>query len=251
MTQQRPSWLPVDREYASVRSRFGLRARFGRMLTGILPTVVLEQHWPTEQLDMFGINASTDGGVAGEFHACSLFNRSDDLELLVWQVTAFVVNFQGTTRGFPVHIFTPLQTYDPTVTPAATPPAPADGLFFPMLQTAVSVGIPGLVGDAVVEVGSNPSLQVLTVDGLARVSIGPRKLDFNGWTESAFQFPLQNRDSHVNLGVQASPAPPLRVKPQQRLCVQSTSTMQGPGGGTSQALEANFIYSQRPFFAGR
>jgi hypothetical protein len=215
-----------------------MRARLGEMLSGVLPVAVVDRHWHQEELDLWGLNVATDIGVVpNRHHAVSLHNPSTEdplLEVLVWRVNAclFDVN-TGRPRPGPIHLFTPLTpAYNPHSSPATIP------LHFPWLQTPASFGDEVALSRVHGDAGGNPALQVVTVNGVATTSIGP-----SVWTITGHGLAGEEHMPFAELGPGPT-APPLRVKPGQRLTVQHLIS-QG-----LLTLQANFWFSQRPFYPG-
>jgi hypothetical protein len=239
-----PTWENTDRTWPAFRKRHGVRRRIGQMLTGIIPTIELEKSWAPDQLDIYGANGSTDGAAALELHSVALHNPSDDLELLVWKVESKA----RTTGGFsdPTetirHLFTPLQTYNPTLNPAPIP------IFISALSTATATGDAARLARAHLDCGSNPVLMVLTVDfgagPVATTMIGPSNSHslqrFNMPPAFSFWFPHGQWTVHYEA---TGSCPPLRVKPGQKLAVAETAN--SPTG--THMIEANFWWSERPF----
>lgn len=233
-----PTWLPIDRDYAQVRRRVGIQQRIGEMLTGILPTYVLERNWPGDQLDMWGANGVCSPPLNGNLQSVSLFNQSADQELLVWRVESNFVDgvSEQISRPFQMHIFTPLQTYDPASLPSAIP------FFFPWLQPVAPPESARLSPNAFLIAGSNPAIQVVTINGVPTSSIGPILHPAADATSGFFSVGVAPVWSRF---WQAGDVPPIRVRPGQRLTVQSLF----PAFGNDH-LEANFWWSERRFDRG-
>jgi len=214
------------------------------MLDGVIPVVVAENHFPGDQLDFFGLNAETDTFAAfgpGAVHLYIELIAPADLEVLIWDVQATVLN-NGVPDELPVHLFTPLQDF--ALLGGATNPLIPNPvlpfLYFPWLQP-VSQPESGRLSQTLSQAGATSGLQVVSVNGIPTTSIGPiRNSQAVAGSALFFGGLLWNRF------YSSSYRPPLRLKPETRVAVQTTVA-----DTRGLALGANFIYSERPYEPGR
>lgn len=244
-----PTWRAIDRDYAQVRRRVGMQGRLGWFLSGILPTYQVERNWPGDQLDLWGANGRTSTPSPAGHPSISLHNGSDllpegeRLELLVWRVVAKFMQPSGffpqlVQMGFQdLHIFTPLQTYNPSAVPDAIP------LQFPFLQPVDLGESVRLARVGHLDVGSNPALMVLVINGVPTTGIGPI-VTANLGAGISTAFGVAN---HLDFGPGAGDVPPIRLKPGQKLTIQGL--IPSPGGG-DEALDASFWWSERRYDRG-
>lgn len=237
MTQ--PRWFPIDQDFPRTRKRLGIGTRIGQVLTGILPTVVLEQNWPEDQLLTYGINGICDFTAVGPglFQSCSLVNTSTEpnpVEVLVWKVEASVYNEVSvqTFRSWLCHLFTPLPGYNPAAVPATIPE------FFPWLQPIAS-GDVVRISNATMLCGGNVALPIAIVNGVPTSVIGP-VLGLKS-TPNAQQ---RGQNPERQFGWAAGPSPPLVIRPGGSLTLQRLIPTPA---GNPDSLEANFYYSERAY----
>jgi len=217
------------------------------MLTGILPTYLLERSWPRDQLDLWGIDGITNGSIpagvplhcSGSLHNISdQFQRELQKELLVWRVTGELhnsVNEQVVTE--PLHLFSPVVGYNPELIPA-TGPLPFTGTFLPWLQPQRPGQTAFFPTAGHQDMGYNPLPQVVVVGADTHIGIGPtqgisRDVGLQGLTRRNLDFSLGGVD-----------APPFRIQPGRKLTVQTTRP-QAPG--FSIRLDVAFWYSERDY----
>jgi len=221
------------------------------MLGAILPTYQVERNWPGEQTSMFGAEGVTGQGMTADGHlAISLHNTSDllpreeQLELLVWRFNAdlFIFTDQSRFGGSPLHIFTPLQDYNPTEVLGSGPP-----IFFPWLQPVSPGESAHLSRAGHLDAGQNPSLMVVTVNGVPTTAIGPALVN-RGQVAVAggFAFGLNGGNAY-EFGLPGIDTPPMIVRPGQKLTVQSVVQFLAPN---SLQLRANFWWSERKWVVG-
>jgi hypothetical protein len=195
------------------------------VLTGIIPTAQVDRSWPKDVGDVWG---AFHQGFANINTYAAVELVAQRRRLRVYRVTAWeglsTAIFNPTNnRG--LHLFTPLQTYDPTVLNRT--------LQFPWLQTGYLPGQAGYLGEAFTLGGANVALQVVTVNGVNYTAIGPAFIH-GGSTALA----SSSRDhEHV---LWDSQDPPLLVQPFTSLCVQSWA----PAGANNYHVSASFIYSE-------
>ena len=213
------------------------------MLDGVIPVVVAEQHWPGDQLDIFGLNAITDTQTdfgPGATHLTIIF-VAGELEVLLWKVEAASRVATG-LEDFPVQMFTPLQNYG-LVGGASNPliPNPVNpAIYFPWLQP-VNQGDAGRLSRSVALAGAISGQQLVSVNGVPTTSIGPIMQTLSvGNVGLLFgnYWPQYHGSSYT---------PPLRLKPFTRLALQMTVS----GGSGGNHISANFYYSERAFEPGQ
>lgn len=250
-----PRWWRIDKDYARVRKQLGISTRLGEILTGILPVYIVEQAWPIDQLDVFGVSGITVDSAFGTtpfFHSCSLLNQLSDVrppeELLVWRIDANVYAvtqdpvtgeaFFSDSRSAGLHVFTPnLEFYNPAQTSVQE--------FRPWLQP---IGGPRSAqlrtSNARMICGHAPTLETVIVNGVPTPAVGPRMTRIMENTGSSFTNIL---GANLGFGWTPSPAPPLLVRPGSELTVQSVSPMKISSGlfTDGQRLEVSFWFSTR------
>lgn len=215
-----PRWQPSG--IANALTAFVRRYRLGTSITdvwtGIIPVAQVDKHWQDDRLDIWGmfVQGGADAGPAPQLLSATLF--AQDLEVLVHRVDGWWAG-QVSNR---VHLFTPLQTYDP----AATNP----NVFFPWLQTMVQTGDAGRLSRAFGIGGYNGAHQVVTVSGTPFTTFGPFSPLHTELTPGG--------RVHRFWGFQD---PPIRLKPFERLTVQAL----GQAAFITDVLGANFYYSER------
>lgn len=239
-----PIWNPIQRTFDAIRNRYDLTQRIGEMLTGILPVIVLDRHWPGEQMDFYGLNAATDAFnafPAPPVHLYIELQAPPDREVLIWAIEATALSV-GTPQENPLHLFTPLQDY--ATIGGATPWIPNGVLppiYFPWLQPIAATDA-GRLSASFARAGATSALQVVSVNGIPTTSIGPTKQTFN---QNTGGFVASWGNEYTSF--YSSPFfPPIRLKPDARIAVQTTTA-----GNTGVNMEANFWYSERLYAEGQ
>lgn len=227
-----PRWVQsgISNSCAALVRRYRLNAAVTEVLNAVLPVVQVDKHWQSDRLNLWGAFGQFDYTAlgAGE-HGAVMLVGADDRETLVHRVVAneqVASNIPDTH----VHLFSPLQTYNPVLN--------GPTLYLPWLQGSVTPSDPAALSRAFVLSGSNPGQQVVVVNGVPQVSIGP-----------VFNCKVQN----VTVGALTSftgdnpelwsfQDPPLRLLPSQTLAVQGLVPRSGPLAGS---LNVSFFYSER------
>ena len=236
-----PTWLDTIRDFASFRTRWGLRTRISGVWSGVLPTVQLERHYDDNLTDQFGASTATAVGSPTGFHAISLFNDSTDREYLVWNACGYVIapSIPPFSIQNSVHFFTPLEAYDPFS-------STLDRVDFPWLETGYQRPAIARIGTGQLLAGSALLQQQVTIASVLFTTIGPTHripATFGGGTLNLTYSQEANwlyRNAHPQ-------QPPLRIKPGEQLCCQSLTTL---GIAGLNHLEGFFIWSERPFARG-
>jgi len=225
-----PRWVQHAKSLIGVRRQWSVNENLGEILTGVLPTVEVDKVRTLEQENIYGMFCQVTGdGV--NLGACQI--GAERVELLVHQVEFWVDAI--TTRAPTVHLFTPLQTYDPFDVAGPT-------IFFPWFQgpAVAPPGNPlgqatGALSTAVGRSGLGSALMSVIVNGVPVVAIGPT-------------YPYERWTTFVGAGggtmrkIWTFQDPPLRIRPFQNLTVQ---TLLGIMLGAGQPLNVNFYWSER------
>lgn len=220
-----PRWVQHAKALVGLRRRWSVNSSFGEILNAVMPVVQVDKIVPTEDQDLFGMFVQGVGdGV--NITACALAAQARDV--LVHKIDFWVDAI--TTREPTVHIFTPLQTYDPF-------DVSLQNIFFPWFQGAARAPpndpfgqATGTLGDPIGLAGLASGLMSVIVNGVAITAIGPTYpfIVGSGGGEARPIWGFQD--------------PPIRVRPFQRLCVQTTI---GNMLGLNQPLNVSFWYSDR------
>lgn len=251
-----PRWAALSRSYNALQRRLGLQNQPATEgWNGLLQVIQADRHWHSEDLRMFGaVGVSWGAGdpdmTTARHHTVSLHNPTDDRELLVYRAAGWVSAGFDTSFQVPgSHIFTPLEAYY-ELQPAgpyfpreaaAGPPVILDPFAFPWVQTGTGPGDNTIdLGSAHLDQGTHSALQAVTVQPLGVFStIGPRHVQTGALAAAGAQPALGSR-------FQGPDSPPLRLKPRQRLALQSlvahrSTSLQG------LALEVEFWWSERAY----
>jgi len=196
-----PRWLSLGRQFTALRRRYNLNVPLGELLTGILPTVEIDKHYPDDTLDLWGMFSQAVGDAVN-LESCSLVAGAR--EVLVHRVDVWDEG-TGSANGIDWHMFTPLQTYNPVG-------VAAQSVQFPWAQMKANTQDTGQLSRAFGLSGTAAGLQVVTINGVPVTSVGPV------YSGQVFV---------VNTAVGTSPIkaweaqnPPLRIKPFGILTVQ-------------------------------
>lgn len=221
-----PRWLYHSKSFLYWRKRFRLNADPQEMLTGVIPVSIVDRSWPDDTRYLWGAFHSTLTRI-NQHAAVELVAQRRALR--IHRITAWMSI--GTPPypwvGYPIHLFTPLQNYDPV---------PNDTTIgFPWLQTAYRQGQDGALGDAFLLGGNNAAMQTILVNGVPYVSVGPMALA--GGTSGAVTLNTKWNESVLWSGQD----PPLVVQPFTSICVQ---TFFAAGATSTYALNASFFYSE-------
>lgn len=225
-----PRWVNHAKALIGLRRRWSVNASFGEILTGVLPVIQVDKVLPTEDQDIYGLftQALADGV---NLPACQLTAQRQDV--LVMRIEVFV---DAVSQRFPnVHIFTPLQTYDPF-------DVSLQGIFFPWLQGGARppandqmAQATGQLGSTFGAAGIGSALMTVSVNGFPISAIGPVH-PLERWTTFVGSGGGENRM------IWSMQDPPIRVRPFQSLVVQAPL-----GGmlGNGTPLNVNWYYSER------
>ncbi len=159
-----PQWRTGGRIFAAFSRRHGLNAPGMDVLTGVIPTAEVDRHYTDDRLNLWGLFMQQPGTIiANRLGACSL--NTQENEALVHRVDVHFSHGLGQLdTTFDAHIFSPLQTYDPHEH------NPFIG--FPWLQP-ISFGEPGRLSRSFGLEGEQDTLQVVVVNAVAHVTVGP------------------------------------------------------------------------------
>jgi len=221
------------------------------MLSGILPTYQVERNWPADLMDIWGIEGVTErdshfpgGHLALSLHnISSAFAREDQKELIVWRIAAelieTVIGLLDAVQTDPVHIFTPLPPYNPTLNLSSP------GVFLPWFQPVSPGVIARFPLSGHMDAGSNPALDVKVVNGVPTTVVGPTLCNRGRFTGGSIAGGAQQ--GLMEFGLPGVDAPPFRLQPGQKLTCQSIASY-----STGQDIQMRMIafYSERPFVEG-
>jgi hypothetical protein len=190
-----------------------------------MPTAQVAKHWDSDVFNVWGMYVQADrpAGGGADHIACTI--EAQDKELLIHRVEGWITK-NGQVDTVPIHCFTPLQAYNPTVNNTS--------IWFPWLQTPVEQPAdPARLPSAFGLGGLNPVQQVININGVPFTCIGP---------VSTARFGLFGTLIGGQLFWHAQD-PPLHVRPFSTLAVQSTLAV----GGVGQLwhLNVNFYFSER------
>ncbi len=207
-----------------------MNATVGEILTGVLPVVVVDTVRDDESQNLYGMFVQAQGDALN-LGACVL--AAQQFDVLVHKVEFWVDAIS--TRAPTVHLFTPLQTYDPF-------DVALQNVFFPWFQGPASAppdnpfgAATGRLSAAIGIAGLGSALMALIVNGVPVTAIGPTYA-FTRWTTFVGSQPSEHR---VIWGFQD---PPIRLRPFQRLCVQTLLPIML---GVGHPLNVNFYYTER------
>lgn len=221
-------WFVHSKPLIAFRRRWGLNTDPTEILTGVIPTAQVDKHWDSDRLNVWGmfVQGEKPRGVGAQ-HICATL-EAQRKELLVYRVDAKLMSMSLASDN-PVHIFSPLQNYNPH----ATSDGAADTtIWFPWLQSMVEQpGDPARMPEAFGLGGYNATMQVVTINGVPFTSVGP----ISGGQSMALD--------HGSAVFWEFQDPPLRVRPFATLCVQSTLAL--TGGSTDWYLNCNFWFVER------
>ncbi len=113
-----PSWRPITKRTLDFFGRWGdPRTNLRSMLSGVMPVAVVDRFRDDDEGSIYGINAFS-GGTANEFPAVAFGSGTNDWELLA--ITALWVdwNLAQFSKDFEFHMFTPINPYNPVLTPS-------------------------------------------------------------------------------------------------------------------------------------
>lgn len=226
-----PRWFVHSKPLVSWRRRWGLNTDPTEMLSGVLPTAQVDKHWDSDRLNIWGIFVQGEKlRAAGAQHICATL-EAQRKELLIYKVEAWL-DVNGFLHTTPIHIFTPLQNYNPHATSDA---AAATSIWFPWLQSmAEQPGDPARLPEAFGLGGYNAGMQVVTINGVNFTSVGPVS-SVNSWVGGGAV-----ERGQVMWNFQD---PPLRVRPFSTICVQSALAV--VGGTLDWYLNVNFWFCER------
>lgn len=220
-----PRWTPSGRITTAFQRRYRLNIPLTEILTGILPTVQVDKHFPWDTLGLYGLFCQQgDTGDSG-YQSCSILAPAEELlihKLEFWAISSSSAN----PIGVGVHVFTPLPPYNPALLGL--------GAYY---SWASSPSEPGRysIGRGIGVAGANASLQSILVSGAPVNTIGPHYRQGRVVGTGGFE----HFGPHVIWNFQD---PPLRVRPYSMLTVQTTSSWTTPH---SLLLNVNFWYSQK------
>ena len=217
-----PGWLSHARNLAGFRRRWGITRPVMEVLTGVLPVVQIDKHRDARDQDIFGMFTQATGDALN-IPACALHAQRD--EVLIHKVEFFWTQIRTLSR--PVHIFTPLQTYNPFDA--------SGNAFFAWWQGKAVAQDRGQLGGTFGVGGYGTAHQVVNVGGVPITTFGP-SYDWEFWLGAGFGTAQQ--PARQIWGYQD---PPFRLKPFSMACVQSNFAAMG-----GDTLNVNWYYSERP-----
>lgn len=188
---------------------------------------VLDTDWPTDTLGLYGLYTQAQEPAAGvEYMACELVAQRN--ELLVHRIVATcLVGASAGGVGQGVHVLTPLQGYNPTVNGTT--------IWFPWAQTPYEVGQAAALPEAYGLGGTNAAQQIVNINGVPFTSIGP--VHFQEYATGL------TMPQSFNMELWGFQDPPIRVRPQTHLAVQSIAV--ATAGGALETLNVNWWFSER------
>ncbi len=222
-----PRWLSHARNLVGARRRWGITSPLGEVYSGVLPVVQVYKHRDARDQDIFGMFVQITGDAVN-IPACALVAQAD--EVLIHRIEFFWSQIRTLSR--PVHLFTPLQNYNPFDVALPVPPA----AHFAWWQGKAVAQDVGQLGGTFGVGGYGTAHQVINVNGVPTVTFGPT-YDWEFWLGGAFGTAQQ--PARVIWTFQD---PPFRLKPFTMACVQSVFA----GMGAAEHLNVNFFYSERP-----
>ena len=219
-----PRWVVHSKPLTAWRRLWGLNTDPTEVLSGVIPTAQVSKHWDSDVFNVWGMYVQGDRAAgAGVDHVAATL-EAQRREVLVWRVDAWLER-NGGIDVTPLHIFSPLQAYNPT--------ANNTSIWFPWLQTPVEQPAdPARLPEAFGLGGHVPGLQVVNINGVPFTCIGPAQSGLVGLFGGArMQAHWWFQD------------PPLHVRPFATLAVQTVLAV--GGAGNLYTLNANFYYSER------
>lgn len=217
-----PRWRPITKRVLDLFGRWGdPRTNLKSMMDSIIPVVVVDRFRDDDEGSIFGISAftQTGGGFAGEFPSISFGSGVNDWELL--GVTAFFVNYNGNTgvKFFNIHMFTPIEPYNPALSPSPVGVFPSGML----TNRAFTFGTVSAIG------GYNPAPPAIlgpTIAGPFLTGVGTQSVGVID-----------------NFGNMMQPVP-IRIYRDTTLTMQYVGTL-GVGVNTVE-LDISILYRERP-----
>lgn len=260
MTQ--PRWFRHSRNWIAFQKRLQLNTGFGSILNAISPTVQLDRVWHREYYQgangAFGqswdIHIEGDAPYAGSrYHSCSLHNPTDDLELLVYRawgqasqaIGAAVATVPRSITAMPnvsLHISTPPESYF-ELAGSTNSVVNTAGTRFGWKQGAVGPQLDSVILPAAhVDCYTHTTLPIVSVNGVNNYALGPMMLQPGNATAQG--------QTNGRLLHETSDQPPWRVKPGQRLMIQSVQPLVSTALGARQFVVASFEWVERPWVEG-
>lgn len=123
-----PQWRPITKRALDLFGRWGdPRTNLRAMMDTVIPVAVVDRFRDDDEGSVYGISAFTvvGGGFAGQFPSISFGSGVNDWELM--GMTAVNINFNGQTgpKFMNVHMFTPIEPYNPALNPSPVGVFPA------------------------------------------------------------------------------------------------------------------------------
>ncbi len=218
-----PRWSFHSKALTAWRRRWRLNRDPTEILDGILPVAEIDKHWTDDRINLWGLFTQAQGTGANTHLACMITAQTK--ELLVHRVQ-YSLTRSAWPIAQPVHLFTPLQGYVPTVNNTA--------LHLPWLQTGLRAGDPGQLSEAFGTSGDNLGLQVVLVNGAPHICIGPI-------THGPFVAGVIGAACVREERLWTFQDPPIRIAPWTSLCVQ----MAAVSASALDMLNVSFFYSER------
>ncbi len=213
-------WLQHARNLAGFQRRWSLNAPLAEVSSGVVPVAVVDKHYGSDEQNLWGMFVQAASNL-GQIEACALV--AQDREVLIHKIEFWWDPAAAANR--PVHIFTPLQAYNPF-------DAAVNAYFAWWQGKAVAQDI-GQLGGTFGMGGLGTGLQAVIVNMAPVITIGP---SFPSLTLGAFGAARQTVQP-----IWSFQDPPWRLKPFTMACVQSVNALVGAG----QFLNVNFYYTER------
>lgn len=219
-----PGWLPHSKSLTAFRRRWRTNRDPSEILSGILPVAEVDKHWTDDRLNIWGLYAQSVGVAANRFLSVVLFTQRK--EVLIYRINACLLQL-GFPEAEPMHVFTPLQGYNPVLNNAT--------FWLPWLQTGLLPGEPGHLGETFALAGDNAAFQIVVVNGAPHNCIGP--VHYGPWWAALGGGAGFSRTQKLWGGDD----PPLRIPPFSGVAVQTAAAV----NGVNYTLDVSFYYAER------
>jgi len=113
-----PRWRPITKRVLDLFGRWGdPRTNLRSMMDGVIPVVIVDRFRDDDEGSLFGISAFTivGAGFPGQFPSISFGSGVNDWELVGFTAVNFNFNGQTGAKFGNVHLFTPIEPYNPAL----------------------------------------------------------------------------------------------------------------------------------------
>jgi hypothetical protein len=217
--------LQHARQLAGLQRRWNVNNPFSEISSGVVPVVEVDKHRAAEDQDIYGMLVQSSVGNGAKLLACALV--AQDREVLIHKIDFHYQALSTILRG--VHIFTPLQNYNPFNVNSAA--------YFAWLQGPANVNDVGKLGRSFGIGGAGNAHQVVVVNGVPVTTFGPF---YQYEYHSVFVLGAGFNNEKPNRVLWSHQDPPFRLKPFSMCCVQEIWA-----GAAGDLLDVNFFYSER------